>query len=57
MMIKVGIPPCKKHCFSYFNESPFKIIKNAFYFIFKALFIFRLSKVLSWFLGHVETAT
>ena len=37
--IKSGLSPSQKHCFIYFIESPLKMIKNAFYFILKALFI------------------
>ena len=35
-------------------ESPLKIMKNAFYFILKALFILKIFKFLSWLVGHVE---
>ena len=34
-------------------ESPLKIIKYAFYFISKALFVLRISKFLSGLFGHV----
>ena len=37
-----------------FNESPLKMMKNAFYFILKALFVFKISKFLSWLFGPVE---
>ena len=30
------------------------MIKNAFYFIFKALFVLEIFKFLSWLFGHVE---
>ena len=35
LIIKVGLSPSKKNYFLYFNESPLKMIKNAFYFILK----------------------
>ena len=35
-------------------ESPLKVIKNAFYFILKALFVLKIFKFLSWLFGHVE---
>ena len=38
----------QKNCFICFNESPLKMIKNTFYFIFsKALFVFKIFKFLS----------
>ena len=37
-----------------FNDSPSKMMKNAFYFILKALFVLKIFKFLSWFFGHVE---
>ena len=37
-----------------FKDSPLKIMKNAFYFTLKALFVFKIFKFLSWFFGHVE---
>ena len=45
-----------KNCFS-FNESPLKMLKNAFYFIFKGLFVLKIINVLSWLFGHVEKVT
>ena len=44
----------KKFLFICFNESPLKMMKNAFYFILKALFVFKIFKFLSWHFGHVE---
>ena len=38
----------------YFNEIPLKMMKNAFYFILKALFVLKIFKFLSWHFGHVE---
>ena len=43
-----------KKIFICFNESPLKMMKNAFYFIVKALFVLETFKFLSWLLGHVE---
>ena len=36
------------------NESPLKVMKNAFYFISKALFFLKMSRFLSWLVGHVK---
>ena len=36
-------------------ESPLKMMKNAFYFTLKALFVLKIFKFLSWLVnGHVE---
>ena len=52
---KVGLSPSKKKkIFICFNESPLKIMKKAFYFVLKALFILKIFKLLSWLSGHVE---
>ena len=45
--LKVGLSPSKKNCVVGFIESPLKIMKNAFYFILKALFILKIFKFLS----------
>ena len=37
----------KKFCVICFIENPLKIMKNAIYFILKALFVFKISKFLS----------
>ena len=37
--LKVGLSPSKKVFFVCFNDSLSKIMKNAFYFIIKALFV------------------
>ena len=34
-------------------ETPLKLMKNAFYFTSKALFVLKIFKFLSWFFGHV----
>ena len=40
-----------------FNDSPSKTIKNAFYFILRALFVLKIFKCLSWLFGHVGKMT
>ena len=52
--IKVGLSPSKKICF---NDSPSKMMKNAFYFILKALFVLKIFRFLSWPFGHVGKTT
>ena len=52
--IKVGLSPFKKNFFICFNNSPSKVMKNAFYFILKALFVLKIFKFLSWLFGHIE---
>ena len=44
----------KNFCFTCFNDSPSKMMKNAFYFILKALFALKMFTFLSWLFGHVE---
>ena len=51
--LKVGHSPCKKNCVICFIESPLKILKNVFYFIWKSLFVLNILKFLSWPFGHV----
>ena len=41
IIIKIGLSPSKKK-FIYFNDSPSKMMKNAFYFILKALFVLKM---------------
>ena len=36
------------------NESPLKLMENAFHFILKALFVLKILKLLSWIFGHVQ---
>ena len=50
---KVGLSPSKKICVICFIESPLKVMKNAFYFILKALFVLKIFKFLSRLFGHV----
>ena len=51
LCVKVGLSPSKNICFI---ESPLKSIKNAFYFILKALFALKIFTFLSWVFGLVE---
>ena len=44
---QVGLSTFKKICVICFIENPLKMIKNAFYFILKALFILKIFKLLS----------
>ena len=44
--LKLNSP--KKKCLIYFNESPLINMKNAFYFILKALFVLKIFKLLCW---------
>ena len=50
---KVGLSPSKKNCVICLIESPLKLMKNASYFILKALFILKIFKFLSRLFGHV----
>ena len=43
-ILKLG---SRKICFICFNESPLKMLKNAFYFILKAFFVLKIFKFLS----------
>ena len=54
MSLKLDSHLPKKFLFICFNESPLKMMKNAFYFILKTLFVLKIFKVLSWHFGHVE---
>ena len=36
------------------TESPLQMMKNAFYFTLKALFVLNVFKFLSWLFAHVE---
>ena len=55
--IKVGLSPSKKVCVICLIESPLKMIRNAFYFILKALFVLKISKFLSQLFGHLGKTT
>ena len=52
--VKAGLSPSKKNFVICFIESPLKIIKNAFCFILKALFVLKIFKFLSLLFGHIE---
>ena len=47
----------KKNFFICFNDRPSKIMKNAFYFILKEIFVLEIFKFLFWLFGHVEKLT
>ena len=51
--LKVGLSPPKKICVICLMESPLKMMKNAFYFVLKALFALKIFKFLSRFFGHL----
>ena len=46
-IIIVELSPFKKNCVICFLESPLKMMKNAFYFILKALFVLKIFTFLS----------
>ena len=51
---KVGLLTFHKSvCVICFFESPLKLLKNAFYFTLKALFVLKIFTFLSWLSGHV----
>ena len=52
--LKLDCNPQKNICF---NDSPSKMMKNAFYFILKALFVLKIFKLLSWLFRYVEKMT
>ena len=51
---KFGHSPSKKICVICLTESPLELMKNAFHFILKALFVLKIFKVLSRLFDHVE---
>ena len=51
---KVGLSPSKKNYVNCFIESPLQMMKNVFYFILKAYFVFKIFKFLSWLFRNVE---
>ena len=53
-IIKVGLSPFKNFAFIYVNGSPLKIMKNSFYFTFKALFVLEIFTFLSRVFGYIE---
>ena len=40
--------------FIYFNESPLKVMENAFYFTLKTLLVLKIFKLFCWLFGHVK---
>ena len=55
-MFKVGPSPSKKICVSCLIENPSKMMRNAFYFILKAIFVLKIFKFLWRLFTHLETA-
>ena len=51
---KVRLSPSKIVCFICLSESPLTMMKNGFYFILKELFVLKIFKFLSRYLGHLE---
>ena len=52
--VNVRLSTFKKEILIYFNDSLSKIMKNAFYFILKALFVLKIFKFLSLLFGYIE---
>ena len=52
--LKVGLSSSKKIYLICFNESLLKMLKNAFYFILKALFILKIFGFLYRLFDHIE---
>ena len=52
--LKVGFTPSEKVCVICFIKGPLKMMKNAFNFILKALFVLKMFNFLLWLFGHVE---
>ena len=46
-IIKVGLSPSKNVFLIYFNESSLKLMENAFYFMFRTLFVLEIFTFLS----------
>ena len=49
--LNVGLSPSKKNCFICFSGSSLKMMKDVFYFFFKALFTLNIFKILNIFLS------
>ena len=47
VIVKVGLSPSKNIIFTSFKEIPLKMMKNAFYFILKVLFVLKIFKFFS----------
>ena len=56
-MLKTDSHLPKKILFICFNDSPSKMMINAFYFVLKAFFILKIFKFSSWLFEHVEKKT
>ena len=54
VVLIVGTLTLQKVSFLCCNENLLKMMKNAFYFISKALFVLKIFKFLSWLVGHVD---
>ena len=50
--LKVELWLSEKNCFIYLNERPLKMMKNAFYFTSKALFVLKI--FLLWLFGRIK---
>ena len=50
---EVGLSHYKKICVIFLIENPLKMMKNAFHFILKALFVLKIFKFLSRLFGHI----
>ena len=53
VIIKSRLSSSKNILFICLIESPLEVMKNAFYFILKALFVLKIFKFLSRLFGHV----
>ena len=53
-IFKVGLSPSTKTCIIFFKERSLKMMSNAFYFILKVFFVFKIIKVLSCSFGRIE---
>ena len=54
-LLKVGLSPSKKLFLLFASMIVFqKMMKNAFYFILRALFVLEIFRFLFWLFGHVE---
>ena len=53
-LFKGRLLPSEIKCVVCFIESPLEMMKNAFYFILKALFVLKMFKFLPWLFGHEE---
>ena len=55
--IKARLSTSKKICVVFLIESPLKMMKNAFYFILKALLVLKIFRFLSRLFGHLAKTT